>query len=171
MTSLADLRLWMEENTHAFMPSVSFKTDVEEHLNRKISDADWEQIVQNAEMDLDEVNDIAFSVLLKHTELVVGRSRREWVSVDDWEAHYSLLPNYLRDDASWGGDGEQGCLFETFGLEWDFVCRVPENRVWSYVDAEEGGTIVVAGRIVHPTPIGYLVSLKPWDKFELVVVS
>lgn len=172
MTTLADLRSRMKENTVAFMPAVSFKCDVEETLGRKLSDTDWATIVENAEMDLDDVCEVALATLLKHVEKVAPPTPLEWVDVDEWETFYELLPNYLREDASWSNGDNRGCLFETYGIEWDFVRHVPNERVWSYVGTDAGGTMVVAGRLDGYEVIGYLVSDKPWsDSLETVVVS
>jgi hypothetical protein len=96
---------------------------------------------------------------------------KQWVSVDEWEAEYRPYENYLVDNPSWSNGDNQGCLFETYGVERAFVDAQPINHVWSYVDYGYEGLILVAGRSVG-TPIGYLITAKPWsNEYETVVVS
>ena len=42
------------------------------------------------------------------------------ISEDEFVSRYPLRPNHLDPDACWSyGDGDDGCLFETFGEELD----------------------------------------------------
>jgi hypothetical protein len=167
MTTLADLKLWMDENTTAIMPSVMFKCDVEEAFEMKLTDEQWDRVVANVEEHLDDIRETVFELVRNEVKFM----RKQWVSVDSWEAEYHPYENWLVDNPSWSNGDNQGCLFETFGVEREFVNAQPINHVWTYLDDGLGGLILVAGRCVG-TPIGYLITAMPWsDPYETVVVS
>lgn len=167
MTSFADLKIWMPENETAIMPVVMFKADVEEAFDLKLSDDQWAIVVEKVEDYSDTVRETVFELVRNEVKFM----RKQWVSVDLWEAEYRPYENWLVDNPSWSNGDNQGCLFETFGVERAFVDAQPVNHVWSYIDTGYDGLIVVAGRAVG-TPIGYLVTAKPWsNEYETVVVS
>lgn len=59
--------------------------------------------------------------------------------------------------------GWDGTLFETYGVELNFVRSQPENHVWTLVNGEGGNPVVLSGfHIVNR--IGYFVTEKPWTE-------
>jgi hypothetical protein len=167
MTSLADLKLWLHVDEPAIMPSVMFKGDVEEAFDLKLTDEQWATVVERVESNLDDICETVFELVRNEVKFM----GKQWVSVDEWEAEYRPYENYLVDNPSWSNGDNQGCLFETYGVERAFVDAQPINHVWSYVDYGYEGLILVAGRSVG-TPIGYLITAKPWsNEYETVVVS
>jgi hypothetical protein len=167
MTTFADLKIWMPENETAIMPVVMFKADVEEAFELKLSDEQWATVVERIENYSDDVRETVFELVRNEVKFM----RKQWVSVDEWEAEYRPYENWLVENPSWSNGDNQGCLFETYGVEREFVDAQPANHVWSYVDNGYDGLLVVAGRSVG-TPIGYLITGKPWsNEYETVVVS
>lgn len=167
MTTLGNLEVWLAKGEQAIMPSVFFKGDVEEAFEVKLTDEQWDTVVANVEEHLDGVREAVFELIRNEVKFM----RKQWLSVDSWEAEYHPYENWLVENPSWSNDDNQGCLFETFGVEAEFVNAQPINHVWTYLDDGCGGVILVAGRCVG-TPIGYLVTAKPWtDPYETVVVS
>lgn len=78
------------------------------------------------------------------------------ITVDDYAAQFPLLPNHFNPDASLSLDGHEGCLFETYGPELEFVRQQVDRSVWTLVDAE-GALLLVSGfRTVDR--VGYVVS-------------
>jgi hypothetical protein len=64
---------------------------------------------------------------------------------NEFEARFPLRPNHFNPDACWqSGDGP-GCLFETYGDEFDFVCKQDPSSVWTLVDDGEGGECLISG--------------------------
>ena len=55
--------------------------------------------------------------------------------------------------------GYNRCLFETYGVELNFVRSQPENKVWTLLDS---GVIVSGMRTVDR--LGYLVTEEPWTE-------
>jgi hypothetical protein len=167
MTSFADLKIWMPENEQAIMPVVMFKADVEESFEIKLSDEQWAEVVEKVESRCDDIRETVFEQVRNEVKFM----RKQWVEVDLWEAEYHPYENWLVENPSWSNGDNQGCLFETFGVEAEFVNAQPINHVWTYLDNGCGGTMLVAGRCVG-TPIGYLITAMPWsDPYETVVVS
>lgn len=79
---------------------------------------------------------------------------------DKWFDEYKPIYNHLDSNASWN-DGEQGCMFETYGKEQEYVYSTHYKFVWTYMDVD-GGTAIVAGRH-FVNRIGYFVTEKPWE--------
>lgn len=57
-----------------------------------------------------------------------------WITINEeaFEARYPLRQNHLNSNASWNG-----CLFETFGEEVEFVAKQDPSTVWTLVDDED----------------------------------
>jgi len=93
------------------------------------------------------------------------------VTEDDFVSKFPLLRNHLNPDASMSLGGSEGCLFETYGAELDFVLRQDDRAVWTLVDAE-GELFLMSGRRVVDR-IGFVVStvLIPQGAFAQVRLS
>lgn len=64
---------------------------------------------------------------------------------------FKPIRNHIDDNASW-----DGCMFETFGDELEFVRRQPAERIWTIFEADDGLAISNGYHLVNR--IGYLVS-------------
>ena len=79
---------------------------------------------------------------------------------DEFDEQFPLITNHLNPNASWAfGDGP-GCLFETYGEELEFIRHQDPNRVWTFVDGDDGDQYVIS-RPHFVNRIGYLVSREP----------
>lgn len=85
------------------------------------------------------------------------------ITLDQWEEQYKPMPNPFDPHASW-----DGVLFETYGEELAFVQNmIPTNRVWTYVDGDEGELLIVSG-YSYVNRIGYFVTGEPWTEHTTV---
>ena len=75
---------------------------------------------------------------------------------DQFFEEHSPIKNHIDDNASLNG-----CIYETFGRELDFVAEFPSNRVCTYIDGDEGEPMIVTGYHVV-NRIGYLILQEPW---------
>jgi len=75
------------------------------------------------------------------------------ISEEEFDERYTLVPNDLNAGAAW-----DGCLFDTHGPEYEFVCA-NTNKVWTLID-EDGETVVESG-LHWVNRLGYLVSHEP----------
>lgn len=67
-----------------------------------------------------------------------------------------------------GDYGWNGTLWETFGRDLEFVRSVPNENVWTLIDGDDGGQVIVSGfHVVNR--VGYFVTELPW-KTELHMV-
>ena len=84
------------------------------------------------------------------------------ITDNDWYTIYKPVVNHLNPNASWGtGDG--GIMFETYGEELEYVTsKVDENRVWTWLEGDDGSTVVSAG-FSFVNRLGYFITEKPWD--------
>ncbi len=73
----------------------------------------------------------------------------------EFDEQYPLVPNPFNPDASWSGSNEQGCLFETYGEDYDFVKQQDPRTIWTMIDA----SIVSGFHFVDR--LGYLISTVP----------
>jgi hypothetical protein len=68
-----------------------------------------------------------------------------------------LIPikNHLDDNASF-----DGCMFETFGEELDFVRAQDNNRIWTYQEGDNSLFLSNGYHLVNR--LGYLITEKPY---------
>ena len=81
---------------------------------------------------------------------------------EEWFEQFKPIPNYLDDNASFN-DGEHGYMFETYGEEYEFVKAQDPNRIWTYIDGDNGGTYIIDGKAII-NRIGYFVTTVPYNE-------
>lgn len=86
--------------------------------------------------------------------------------VDKWLAEYKPIANTISDTSGWEVNGT-GILFETFGEELQFIQNQPNENVWTWVDGDEGTSIVTGMAFVNR--IGYFVTSKAWTDISEVI--
>jgi len=62
---------------------------------------------------------------------------------------------------------------ETYGEEYDHVAAIGHNepnRIWTYIDDEEGNTCIVNGW-AFVNRIGYFITQKPYDDMLNIIVQ
>jgi len=79
---------------------------------------------------------------------------------DEFDVQYALVPNHINPSASWAFGDARGCLFETFGEEFEFVRRYDPSKVWTLVDGDGGDLYLVSG-LHYVNRVGYLLSRNP----------
>jgi hypothetical protein len=76
---------------------------------------------------------------------------------DEFVDKYALVPNHINPSASWTfGDGA-GRLFETSGVEFEFVSSSDPRKVWTLVDGDDGDMCVISG-LHYLNRVGYFLS-------------
>ncbi len=88
---------------------------------------------------------------------------------DEFDSEYPLIVNHLNPSAGWAFDDQGGCLFETFGPEYEFVRQQDPQQVWTLVDADDGQMAVISG-LHFVNRIGYLISEIPLPRNAEVTV-
>lgn len=73
---------------------------------------------------------------------------------DMFAERFPLVTNHLDDGAGW-----DGCLFETFGAELEFVRQQSPAMVWTLVENDD--ELSVLSGIHRVNRLGYLVSAVP----------
>jgi hypothetical protein len=112
----------------------------------KLGTGDWEY-----DLDLDDVEATDVDEADDEALAVKKISKTEFLSM--------LKPNHIRDDS----DAWDGCMFETYGEELEFVMKQPAHHIWTLKQGDGDDEIVVSGmRIVNR--IGYFVSTQPWTE-------
>ena len=79
---------------------------------------------------------------------------------DEFDVQYPLVPNHINPSASWAFGNAGGCLFETYGEEFEFVRRYDPSKVWTLVDGDAGDMYLVSG-LHYVNRVGYLLSRNP----------
>lgn len=85
--------------------------------------------------------------------------------IEDWAAKFQPKQNRTTYGSSWGG-----CMYETYGADYIHITKQDGNKVWTWMDGEDGNTYVVAGKHLV-NRIGYFVTKEPWvsdDDYALV---
>lgn len=88
---------------------------------------------------------------------------------DEFDDQYPLVPNHINPSASWAFGDSAGCLFETYGDEFEFVRRYDQRKVWTFVDGDDGDMYVVCG-LHYVNRVGYLLSRDPVQENTTVQV-
>jgi|ERR1700728_266704 hypothetical protein len=89
---------------------------------------------------------------------------------DEFDQQYSLRVNHLDPNASWAIGEGPGCLFETYGEEMEFVRRQDPRTVFTLVEGEFSGMVVISG-MHYVNRIGYLVSTIPVPAGQVIEVE
>lgn len=84
--------------------------------------------------------------------------------ISEWEKAFKPIQNHISDDRGW-----DGLLFETFGDDIQFVLAQPHNKVWTWVDSDDGTYLINGYHLVNR--IGYLVTENPWSAEHVVPVD
>jgi hypothetical protein len=88
---------------------------------------------------------------------------------DDFAGRFPLVTNHINPSATWAyGDGP-GCLFETFGPEFEYVRRYDPRKVWTVVDGDGGDMFVING-LHMVNRVGYLLSRDPAPENSVIEV-
>lgn len=86
------------------------------------------------------------------------------MNFEDWEYKYKPVLNHLDGNASFQDEQGNGIMFETFGDELQYVLKIANsepNRVWTYVDGDEGTWVTNGYHLVNR--IGYFITAVPYD--------
>lgn len=76
---------------------------------------------------------------------------------DEFDDRYPLKSNHIDPAAGWAIGEAGGCLFGTYGEEFEFVRRQNPRTVWTWIDGDDGDTYLVSG-LHFVNRIGYLIS-------------
>lgn len=91
------------------------------------------------------------------------------MTIEAWEEKYQPVTNHLDSNASWQNEYGVGIMFETYGEELEFVkSKVDENKVWTYMDTDDGGTCLSAG-FSFVNRIGYFVTDIAWEDLNICI--
>lgn len=82
--------------------------------------------------------------------------------LDQWEDQYQPITNPFDPEASWNGR-----LFETHGNEFRFVVSQPSQKIWTWVESDNG-TYLVAG-FTFVNRLGYFITEKPWTDITTTI--
>jgi hypothetical protein len=91
------------------------------------------------------------------------------LSFDEWEATFKPINNYMDSNASFQDDNGLGIMFETYDIELDYVKSRDPLTVWTYMDSEDGGTVIVDGYHVV-NRIGYFITSVVREPHESYVI-
>lgn len=83
---------------------------------------------------------------------------------DEWEKSFKPIQNHINSDRGWNG-----LMFETYGDDLQFVISQPQNKVWTWVDGEEGTYLLNGYHLVNR--IGYFVTEKSWSADHEITVD
>jgi hypothetical protein len=74
---------------------------------------------------------------------------------ETWWKKFVPKKNHLNNKSSW-----DGCMYETYGDELEFVLTQPDTHVWTFLQADDKHYVVSGYHLVNR--LGYFVTEKPW---------
>ena len=83
-------------------------------------------------------------------------TKRKFIKLTEQECEqqFRLVTNPYDDNVGWNG-----CFFETYGQELEYVRKCDPACIWTYIDGEERDVIVSGYHLVNC--INYLISIDP----------
>ena len=78
---------------------------------------------------------------------------------------YKPIANHLDDNASL-----DGCMYETYGEEHDYVRTQPSDEIWTYLDGDYGEALIVSG-YHFVNRIGYVITEAPCPDHLTITVE
>ncbi len=95
---------------------------------------------------------------------------------DEFNEQFPLVHNHLNPSAGWvyisENDADQrGCLFETYGAEYEFVVRQDPRCIWTLMDNNDGEPPFLASGCRWVNRLGYLISKVPVQEGKTIEVS
>ena len=91
------------------------------------------------------------------------------MSFEEWETTYKPISNHLDENASFQNEQGEGIMFETYGVEVDFVKSVNPNRIWMYGSGDDGGTYIWSGW-GFVNRLGYFITEVPFPDNTIIQV-
>ena len=89
------------------------------------------------------------------------------LTFSQWEAKYKPKANHLVEGASFQDEDGVGIMFETYGVEVDYVKTNSHKHIWTYIDEDGEGYIIAGWHLFNR--IGYFVTTEPWtDEWESI---
>lgn len=76
---------------------------------------------------------------------------------EDEFMEYHPIVNHFDENA-----GFEGCLFETFGPELEYVAKQDPKHVWTFISGDGGDEVTTGVHIVNR--VGYLITEVPWEE-------
>ena len=73
-----------------------------------------------------------------------------------FERDFPLIKNPLVKDSSF-----DGCMFETYGKELEYVKTIPDNRILTITTSDTGDKLVITPGFHFVNRMGYLITEKP----------
>ena len=78
---------------------------------------------------------------------------------EQFEEQFTRVENHIDDNAGWNG-----CMFETFNEELEYVKMMAEkgNHVWTLIEGDDDTWFISNGmRVVNK--VGYFITREQWD--------
>jgi len=86
------------------------------------------------------------------------------MTMDAWAEKFKPIQNPINKNASYSWGTENGCMFETFGAEYDFVKTTYNTdplKVWTLSDVD--GEIFIGEGLHFVNRLGYFITEVPCD--------
>ena len=80
---------------------------------------------------------------------------------DLWIDTYIPVENHLDIEAGFGG-----CMYETYGDEYEFIKKANKNNVWTLIDGD--GMFIIPGRH-YVNRFGYFITEVPWTEDDIEI--
>ena len=85
------------------------------------------------------------------------------ITFDEFAIKYKPIKNHLNKDR-----GYDGCAFETFGEELDYVCKFNIKQVWTVVSEDNEDTYILAG-YHYVNRLSFIITEIEWETEDIIV--
>jgi len=84
------------------------------------------------------------------------------ITDEEFYEKFTPIENHIDDNAGW-----DGCMFETYGDESDFVAEQDNNNVWTIIEGDDDDIFIESG-YHFVNRMGYLITKEKWVEDTLV---
>ena len=91
----------------------------------------------------------------------------EMLDMETWEDIYEPIVNHMSNNASFQDEHGDGIMFETYGVELDYISTYDPNYVWTLISSDE--KLYIRNGYHWVDRLGYFITRKPWDKSWIVI--
>lgn len=82
---------------------------------------------------------------------------------DQLTEQFPFIENPINSNAPWSFGSKNGCMFETYGEEYEFVKKQDPQKIWTLLDSGDSDDMLICSGWAFFNRVGYFISEKPVD--------
>jgi hypothetical protein len=89
------------------------------------------------------------------------------LDMETWENTYEPIQNHISNNASFQDKQGNGIMFETYGVDLDYVSTYPQEHVWTLIESD--GELFIESGYYWINRLGYFLTRKSHGHKSMLV--